>query len=181
MHYSPSTRGFYDTSIHGTHIPPDAIEISREDHLSLLAAEASGRVIQVGADGRPEAAAPPERPVTADDVILERERRLEQGFNYDFGDGRGIHRIGTTEADMRAWDREVTPLANALVARGDTASTIAIVTDTGEAAVTAQEWQDILIAAGEVRQPIWQASFRLAAMVPIPDDYADDRHWPAPT
>lgn len=119
--------------------------------------------------------APP--PPSADNVIAERERRLGLGFDYDFGDERGVHRIGTSAADMVGWD-EVTKYANAMVALGDTASTITIVTDTGPTAVTALEWQSVLVAAGAFRQPIWQASFILQVMDPIPADYADDNYWP---
>lgn len=109
-------------------------------------------------------------------VIEERKRRLALGFNYDFGDARGVHRIGTTPADMAGWD-EVTKLAQARNVAGEVAP-IAIVTDTGPVDVSPAEWNDILLAAGEARQPIWQASFALQAMVPIPEDYAGDQHWP---
>lgn len=115
--------------------------------------------------------------VGRDQVLAERDRRLELGFDYDFGDARGVHRIGTTEADMRAWDREVTPFANALVATGDTTTKINLMTDTGPVSVTGAEWQDILIVAAAVRQPIWAASFTLAAMDPIPSDYTNDSYW----
>lgn len=111
------------------------------------------------------------------DVIAERERRLGLGFDYDFGDERGIHRIGTSAADMVGWD-EVTKFANAMVALGDTTTTITIVTETGPTAVTALEWQAVLVAAGMFRQPIWQAPFMLQAAEPIPADFADDAHWP---
>ena len=101
-------------------------------------------------------------------VISERVRRLALGFNYDFGDARGVHRIGTTEGDMTGWD-EVTSWANAMLALGNTATTITIVTDTGPAEVTAQEWQGVLAGAAAFRQPIWGASFVLMNMDPIPD------------
>lgn len=108
---------------------------------------------------------PPPVPPTTDDVIAERARRLAAGFDCDLG-ARGVHRISTTDADMRGWD-EVTALASAYIARGDDGAEIAIVTDTSPVAVTALEWQDILVAAGVFRQPIWAASFTLQAMTPI--------------
>lgn len=111
------------------------------------------------------------------EVVAERERRLGLGFDYDFGDERGVHRIGTTPGDMVGWD-EVTKFANAMVALGDTTSTITIVTDTGPTTVTALEWQAVLVAAGVFRQPIWQASFMLQAMDPIPVDFAAAAYWP---
>src|SRR5690606_41968408 len=42
-------------------------------------------------------------------VVAERDRRLAMGFDYDFQDERGVHRISTTPADMAGWD-EVTKL-----------------------------------------------------------------------
>lgn len=105
----------------------------------------------------------------------ERDRRLAQGFNYDFGDSRGVHEIGTDPDDMKAWSDEVTPLAQALVTNSSN-DTISIKTNTGSASVTGQEWMDILIAAGNVRQPIWQAYFALLADTPA--DFNDDSYWP---
>jgi len=112
-------------------------------------------------------------------IVIERERRLAAGFAYDFGDSRGAHRIATTDQDMRGWD-EVTKIANAMIALGDQASTIEIVTETGPVRVTAMEWQRILIAAAAFRQPIWSASFALQAMAQIPADVTDERYWISP-
>ena len=111
-------------------------------------------------------------------VVAERARRLSLGFDYDFGDSRGVHRIGTSEADMLAWSREVTPYADALVQTGDSSTKINLITDTGAVAVTGAEWQQILIKAGQHRQPIWAASFAIQTLDPIPEDYADDARWP---
>lgn len=116
-------------------------------------------------------------PVTTDEVIAERRRRLSLGFDYDFGDARGVHRIGTTEADMTGWD-EVSKVASALIAVGMPSAPIDLVTDTGPVQVTATEWQMILVAAAQFRQPIWGASFVLQAMSPIPNDYVADAYWP---
>ena len=119
------------------------------------------------------------RPAALVCVQTECKRRLATGFDYDFGDARGIHRIGTTERDMAGWD-EVTMLAQALINAADTSTTIKIATDTGICDVTAPEWNTILLAAGAFRQPIWQASFVLQAMDPVPADYANDARWQAP-
>lgn len=113
----------------------------------------------------------------AEKVIFERERRLAAGFDYDFGDSRGVHRIGTSRDDQAGWS-EVTAGANALVALGNGSQTIDILTDTGQVTITSLEWQEILVAAAQFRQPIWLASFTLIAMTPIPDDYQDDGYWP---
>ncbi|MBM1814534.1 hypothetical protein [Pseudosulfitobacter pseudonitzschiae] len=113
---------------------------------------------------------------TSSDIIAEREKRLAAGFDYDFGDARGVHHIGTTADDMQGWD-EVTMGANAAIALGSGSSAFSIVTETGPVEVTALEWQSILLAATAFRQPIWSASFALQAMDPTPSDYTDNTHW----
>ncbi len=50
------------------------------------------------------------------------------------------------------------------------AGEIHITTETGRVTITAMEWQHILIAAGQFQQPIFQKSFELQAMDPIPQD-----------
>jgi hypothetical protein len=120
----------------------------------------------------------PDQTVTIDMVAAERKRRLAMGFDYDFGDARGVHRIGTTEADLENWT-EVNTVANAAINLGQgSTATIDILTDTGPATVTALEWQSVLLQAGMVRQPIFAASFALQAIDPIPLDYTDDSYWP---
>jgi hypothetical protein len=119
---------------------------------------------------------PPVPSPTIADVIPERQRRLAAGFDYDFADARGVHTIGTTDADMSGWD-EVSKAASALVALGLPDRAISIVTDTGPCVVTAIEWQSVLVAAMQFRQPIFAASFALQASDPIPQDYTDDVNW----
>lgn len=111
------------------------------------------------------------------EIIRERTRRLAAGFDYDFGDARGTHRIGTTPADMEGW-REVTDMANALHAAGQPQTEIAVITDTGLVEITAQEWTEVLLAAAAFRQPIWGASFALQEMEALPADVTADQWWP---
>jgi len=114
--------------------------------------------------------------VTVESVIAERDRRLASGFDFDFGGARGVHRIGTTPADMVGWN-EVTTAAQAALNLGLGANSINIITDTGPVTVTALEWQSVLAAAAQHRQPIWAASFALQSMSPIPANFADDAYW----
>lgn len=130
----------------------------------------NGQVVEIDDDPLPTT------PSTEQDVIAERQRRLAQGFDYDFQDARGVHRIGTTDADLKGWD-EVTKFSQAALSIGQN-PTISIVTDTGPTAVSASEWQSILLAAAAHRQPIFAASFALQAADPIPPEYADDAWWP---
>ena len=114
--------------------------------------------------------------VTEAHVMAERKRRLAKGFAYDFGDTRGVHHIGTTEADMAGWD-EVSKVAQAAVLVGLPATLISIETNTGSVTISAQEWQQILLAAGRFRQPIWKAAFDLVKLDPIPSNYQEDQYW----
>lgn len=59
MFYAKSTGGFYDTAIHGDNMPADVVEITSEEHATLMAGQAAGQVIESGNDGRPFLAAPP--------------------------------------------------------------------------------------------------------------------------
>lgn len=123
----------------------------------------------------------PEAPtvvITPDQVVAERNRRMAMGFDYDFGDARGVHHIGTTVADMKGWD-EVTQATQSMIALGAPTSTLMIVTNTAPATITALEWQQILLAATSHRQPLWSASFYLQSLSPIPVDYNDDVYWTA--
>lgn len=52
LYYSPSNCGFYDSEINSL-IPGDSVEITKEEHSTLLSAQSEGRVICVGEDGTP--------------------------------------------------------------------------------------------------------------------------------
>ena len=106
----------------------------------------------------------------------ERARRLSVGFNYNFGDERGVHRIGTTLADEVGWDK-VTKLSMACILSGNPTATIQIVTNTGPVEITAAEWQQILIAVGAFQQPIYAVSFSLQQLDPIPQDVDKPEYW----
>ena len=53
LSYSKTTRGFYDSEIHGDAVPTDAVEITAEEHMALLNAQAAGKAIVPDVDGRP--------------------------------------------------------------------------------------------------------------------------------
>lgn len=116
---------------------------------------------------------------TAEMLTAELERRLSLGFDFDFGDARGVHHFGTTSKDMERWIQEVTPLAQAAMNRGEPSRLIGIKTDTGPVSVKASEWWAVLDAAASWRQPIYAAYFALKEETPIPDDYASGiSYWP---
>lgn len=125
-------------------------------------------------DGTPT---PPAAPAPSpEDVWAEKDRRWAFGFDYDFGDGRGVHHIATTRKDLEDWDK-VSAAASAFIALGQPGATITIYTETGPATVTALEWQSVLVAAAAFFQAAIDAGAALVAMDPIPADYADDGWW----
>ncbi|MCY9815053.1 DUF4376 domain-containing protein [Aeromonas caviae] len=69
MFYSKSTCGFYDAAIHGDNIPADAVEITTEEHASLLDAQSTGKQITADENGFPIAIDPPQ-PVRSKAVLL---------------------------------------------------------------------------------------------------------------
>lgn len=86
-YFSRSTGYFYELDTHGDMIPLDAVEITAVEHVALLAAQRSGKVITADENGRPAAIDPPltlaERRVSAAASInTERDRREELGFPY---------------------------------------------------------------------------------------------------
>lgn len=58
MFYAKSTRGFYDTGIHGNNMPDDVVEITAEEHAALLDGQSDGKLIDFDEDGRPFLAEP---------------------------------------------------------------------------------------------------------------------------
>ena len=94
IYWSPSTRGFYDTRVHGqreTHvrdeetgeivttlvnaaIPADVVEVSAEQHEALLTAQAGGQAIVTDAHGVLIAG---ERVVDPEDALAGRRRRRD--------------------------------------------------------------------------------------------------------
>lgn len=60
LFYSKSTGGFYDSELHAPEqIPADAVEISREEHAALMAAQYAGKAITGDDEGKPVAIDPP--------------------------------------------------------------------------------------------------------------------------
>lgn len=117
------------------------------------------------------------RPVTAEMLTAELERRLSLGFDFDFKDSRGVHHFGTTTKDMERWTQEVTPLAQAAMNMGEPDRVIAIKTETGIVTLAASEWWRVLDAAADWRQPLYGSYFTLKGMEPVPADYTSDNRW----
>lgn len=76
MFYSKQTGGFYDTAIHGDNIPADVVEITREDHVVLMAGQAQGKRIIPDDTGFPVLADPP--PPTPEQIIAQYTAGVQQ-------------------------------------------------------------------------------------------------------
>lgn len=76
-YYSPSTSGFYDSSIH-TSIPTDAIEITDEQHKHLIEGQNTTKVIGV-VDGNVELI---DRVIDQDLAAVERAKRYLRDTDY---------------------------------------------------------------------------------------------------
>ncbi len=73
MYYSKSSAGFFSPDLHGSNVPPDAVEITPAQHTALLAAQAAGKRIVPDANGYPVAQDPPPPPApTAEQIRADR-------------------------------------------------------------------------------------------------------------
>lgn len=59
MLYSKSTGGFYAREIHGDNIPEDSVEITAEQHASMLDGQSQGKIISADENGYPILIDPP--------------------------------------------------------------------------------------------------------------------------
>lgn len=62
MFYSKTTCGFYTREIHGDNIPADAVEITAEQHMSLMQWQSEGKIITADENGYPVLIDPPPTP-----------------------------------------------------------------------------------------------------------------------
>lgn len=145
MFYSKTTNGFYDPDIH-TVIPSDAVEITIQDHASLLAGQSEGQLIVPDAEGRP-VLTDPELPTITKAAAL----RIDL-INRDSELAMVEITAGYPESEITSWDKQeteartvtadpaaTTPLLSALAtARGIAVAELAVrVIDKAEAFATA--------------------------------------------
>lgn len=76
IYYSDSTKGFYDSSIHGKSLPKDAVEITRKYHTALLVGQASNMLIVVDESGYPILKKTPTAPPQIPEKVTMRQARL---------------------------------------------------------------------------------------------------------
>ncbi len=189
MFYSKSTRGFYDTAIHGNAIPADAVEITAAEHAALLAAQSSGKVIQADKDGKPVAVDPP-KPTVSDvweRIKADRDRRKSGGFKVKVGSSnKWFH----SDADSRIHHLGLKDKARDLIAGGGAmADNLTILGQTVKwktvdgsfVDVSAQVAFDIVAAAGDLDAQLFAtAETHKAAMEASADpaSYDFSQGWP---
>lgn len=76
MYYADSTKGFYSIDINGDSAPSDAVEITNEYHVALLAGQSEGMVIAADASGYPVLEKSPAQPPYIPAVVTMRQARL---------------------------------------------------------------------------------------------------------
>ena len=76
MFYSKSKNGFYSKQIHGNNIPADAVEITNEEHASLLDGQSNGKVITADENGYPVLTDPPKPQPKEITTVTMRQARL---------------------------------------------------------------------------------------------------------
>lgn len=83
--YSPSTRGFYLSEIHGTAMPTDVVAITDARYTELLNGQTAGKQIAPGEGGAPILVDPPATPLAQLQaqawaaIQVERDRRTQSG------------------------------------------------------------------------------------------------------
>ena len=90
MLYSKSSGGFYTREIHGENIPEDAVEISAEQHASLLEGQSQGKIISADENGHPILIDPP--PLTTEQIVAGFVTAIQQRLD-DFAKTRGYDGI----------------------------------------------------------------------------------------
>lgn len=80
FYYSPSTCGFYTHNVHKDNVPPDAVEITAEQHSALMEGQSHGKRIVSDADGLPILIDPPIPTPQVPEKVTMRQARLALHF-----------------------------------------------------------------------------------------------------
>jgi len=99
IYYSASAGGFFDTDLADYTLPADKVELTADEHTALLTALASGKVLQVGSDGKPAAVTPAATLASRlADLAAQRYAREIAGVNFKAS--------GASAAQLFPTDRE---------------------------------------------------------------------------
>lgn len=78
MFYSKSTKGFYDSEVHGSNMPKDVVEVSYEEWEKLLLAQNSGQQIVADKNGRPIAVDKVEPEIIPEELLAKYKREANK-------------------------------------------------------------------------------------------------------
>lgn len=189
MYFSAQAAGFYDPAIHGTNIPNDAVEITREEHAALIAGEAAGQFIAADDDGRPtlqDRPKPTAEALTASkrsSVDLERTRRIDNGSTFEVSGiddpipltGRPFDQTVYLAMLSRAQAYKLADVTTPILTIRDAANVNHLLTPDQMLSLISQA----MIWFQDVMQVSWNMKDGTAEHTGgIPDDFADDKHWP---
>lgn len=90
MFYAKSSSGFYDTAVHNSNTPADAVEITTEEHQALLEGQSNGKIISADANGFPVLQDPP--PPTTEQIIAQYTAGVQKHLD-DFAKARNYDGI----------------------------------------------------------------------------------------
>lgn len=161
IHYSPASDTFFDASLH-TALPADAVEVSADDHATLLQARTAGMTITMKRG----------RPVAVQPIVTVEQRRAIAVQAVKAEAGRRI--IGTASLIQQAND-------NAAIAMAALASSAGVDSDpaanvVANAAIDRRQRIDAIRAASnQIEATIATLSARSLAAL----DVTADHHWPA--
>lgn len=177
VYYSPSNRGFYDTSIFNYTLPEDAISIDREYYDSLILAQSIGKVIEPDGDGVPQALDPPTRPVSEGDITRERSRRVAAGTVVTVEGYGEVALQGRPEDQITLGNLAQVSLLR--IQQGDT-TTITKFRDRDNVdhSLTPPQIVDMWVKGTQWVSTVYEASWDVKDLDPIPLDYTDDKYWP---
>lgn len=107
MLFSKATGGFYLQGIHGDNIPSDAVEITKEQHAALMAAQSAGKLIKADGNGFPVAVdpPPPSQAVIIADLSAAIQKRLD-----DFAKTRIYDNVTSMSKYTQLTDAEIESL-----------------------------------------------------------------------
>ena len=96
IYYSKTKRGFYCDEIHGTNIPSDCVQITKEQHTNLLNEQSQGKQIVPDENGYPITIIPPTIPPTWEQIRGQRDALLKDSDWSAFPDA-------TPKPSKEAW------------------------------------------------------------------------------
>lgn len=100
MFYSASNNGFYTRKIHGDAIPADAVEITVEEHQTLLEGQSQGKRIVADESGRPVLQDPP--PLTLDEAKAAKLTEINAACDAEIE----AIKVSYPDTEVMTWDKQ---------------------------------------------------------------------------